>query len=447
MSDDTEYSKLFGCNVHKTIRLSPMALKIINTPEFQRMRDINQLGLCYQVYPAANHSRFEHSLGVYHLTDKMVSKIQHQYPNKDYIIPELTNPLTKLTSKIAECIKLAGLLHDIGHGPFSHIFDDIFLRGVDHPNANHEVRSCLITEILCRRELKNELDDGHIKFIQSVINPSDSHKGALYQIVANKLNGIDVDKFDYLKRDAINLGLQLDFDEYRLINEFIIDTNGNIAYPKHSTTDIYSMYHSRYMMHKKVYSHKTVKLLEVMLEDLFEKINPIFKMSESIRDMKEFCKYTNDTIFSYIKLIVDPPPYIQNSLTPDQLRRVSEAFRIHNNISNRKLYQVVYESVNESGSKVLLEGFLTWIETEHGIPKSNFKIVETTIGFIGSGENPFSNIYIYDKKENNESHIIDKNYFSGLINDIRETHAYLICRKRSISKRVINLLNQYKSQH
>ena len=70
------YSKLFACNIHDSIRISSMALKIINTPEFQRMREIKQLGLCHHIYPAATHTRFEHSIGVYHLAGKMVEKIQ-----------------------------------------------------------------------------------------------------------------------------------------------------------------------------------------------------------------------------------------------------------------------------------------------------------------------------------------------------------------------------------
>ena len=74
----TSYSKLFGCNVHDAFRIGPMALKIINTPEFQRMRGIKQLGLCHHVYPAATHTRFEHSLGVYYLAGKMLEKILQQ---------------------------------------------------------------------------------------------------------------------------------------------------------------------------------------------------------------------------------------------------------------------------------------------------------------------------------------------------------------------------------
>ena len=102
-----------------------MTLKIVNTYEFQRMRNIKQLGFCYLVYPAAMHSRFEHSLGVYHLAGKMLDRIIQLYPNKKYLIPELNSEPISLTKKIIECIKIGALCHDIGHGPFSHIFDNV----------------------------------------------------------------------------------------------------------------------------------------------------------------------------------------------------------------------------------------------------------------------------------------------------------------------------------
>jgi len=197
----------------------------------------------------------------------MLDKIQQQYPDKEYMIPDLDSNPVKLNPLIVECIKIGGLCHDIGHGPYSHVFDKVILKNSTHENCNHESRSCLITEIICKRELSSEIDDRHIAFIKSIINPKEHHRGALYQIVANYLNGIDVDKFDYLARDSKNLGVHTSFNAERLINEFIIDQNDNIAYPKHCSYDIYELFHGRYMMHKKVYSHKTVKLIEVMFRE------------------------------------------------------------------------------------------------------------------------------------------------------------------------------------
>jgi HD superfamily phosphohydrolase len=429
------YSKLLGCNIHKSIRVSGLALKIIDTPEFQRMKEIKQLGLCHHVYSAAVHTRFEHSLGVYHLAGKMINKMQQEYPDREYDIIELGPDKKKLTPLIAECIKIAALCHDIGHGPFSHIFDDILLRDSDHCNKHHETRSCLIIQMLCERELKKELDQNHISFIKSIIDPKDNHFGALYQIVSNHLNGIDVDKFDYLARDSINLGLESQFNTNRLIDEFIIDYNGNIAYPKHCSIDIYQLFHSRYMMHKKVYSHKTVKLIELMLADIFLKVDKIFNISASIDNMETFCKLTDNTIYYYIQSVINPPLFIHNNLDYQQKKAVIDANELYQNIKIRNLYKQIFEISDEDNGQELVNCFLDHLLISYPtLDKEDFVIMRTRIGFVsGNKSDPFESVYFYENKENNVSFTIKKNYISGLMNNkIQEIRWHFICKNKEI---------------
>lgn len=439
------HSKLFGCNIHDSIRVNPMALQIINTPEFQRMRCIKQLALCHHVYPSATHTRFEHSIGVYHLAGRMVDKIMINYPDKEYFIPEFEEKI-KLTPLIAECIKIGALCHDIGHGPFSHIFDDYLLKGSTHENKDHEIRSCLIVEMLCKRVLFNELDDKHISFIKSIINPTDKHCGALYQIVSNNLNGIDVDKFDYLLRDTKNLGLSTSFNPNRLINEFIVDNDGNIAYPKHCYLDIYEMFHTRYLMHKKVYCHKTVKLVELMLGNIFVRVDNIFGISKSIDDMSKFCQLTDETIFHYIKMVITPLQIFSLSISENDLTQVVEAKDIYQSMLSRKLYQHILEITDSPHSLSYLEKFINDITDKYvNISKNDFDIIKTKIGFVsGNKSDPFDSIYFYDKKENGNTFLVKKNYISDLIsNKIQETRWSLICKNRSISKIVFTEMEQY----
>lgn len=429
------YSKLFGCNIHNSIRVSSMAIKIINTWEFQRLRHIKQLGLCHYIYPSATHTRFEHSIGVYHLAGLMIEKILYQYPDKKFLIPEISNEPINLNYKISECIKIAGLCHDIGHGPFSHIFDDILLKNSVHPNRLHEARSCLIVDIICKRELSNELDNAHIAFIKSIINPEKHHLGALYQIVSNKLNGIDVDKFDYLARDTKNLNMCNGFNSYRLTNEFIIDNNDNIAYPKHCSTDVYELFHCRYLMHKKVYNHKTVKLIELMLGDLFVKIDPIFNISKSIEDMNEFCKLTDDTIFYLIQTIMVPKLFYTINLNEDQILQIKEANVIFQNIVSRNLYQLISENTDIKIKDINFKKFLKKILKKYpNLKPEFFAITKKKIGFVNTDQpDPFNNVFFYDKKENNNTFTFKKSHISGLVgNKISETHWYLICKERTI---------------
>ena len=119
--------------IHGYINIDPLAKRIIETEEFQRLREIKQLGCCNQVFPSAIHTRFEHSLGVYHLAKKYI-----QILNKD----------GQFTDEDIKCITVGALIHDIGHGPYSHLFDEIV-------SNDHEYRSI---ELLKHMNQKYGLD-------------------------------------------------------------------------------------------------------------------------------------------------------------------------------------------------------------------------------------------------------------------------------------------------
>ena len=425
---EKDYSKLFGCNIHGSIRVEPPSVKIIDTYEFQRMRNIKQLALCHYVFPCATHTRFEHSLGVYHLAGLMVKKINELYPQREFSVPHIWgDDKIVLSYKISECIKIAGLCHDIGHGPFSHVFDNILLADIEHPNKHHEIRSCLILEKICKRELSDFFDDKHIEFIKTLINPLPEYKGALYQIVSNCRNGIDVDKFDYIVRDTKNTGIACSFNPYRLVSEFIIDKNENIAFPKQSALDIKCMYDSRLIMHQTVYNHKTVKIIEEMFYDIFKMLKPViaFDMSTYIGNMDDFCKLTDiyliglfGTIFANNKMSIQIDPNCVHSVvefgngtqskitfthnsTDDKLHNnIIFSKNIYNAIINRNLYHIITSHNFEFDSKHI-DLFVEHIKklNKYNLNEINFKIVKHKIGCMHGHQSPFDNIEIYSKKE------------------------------------------------
>ena len=216
-------SKIFNDPIHGHIELSALAVKVIDTPHFHRLRDISQLGGVYFVFPGAASKRFEHSLGVAYLARNLVARIKKSQPELG------------ITKVDVQCIELAGLCHDLGHGPFSHLFDARMLPLVGVEHFMHEHASLGIFDILIEENnlmpefLKRGLKGEDINFIKELIlgSPEEAPPGFqwqgrgektfLYDIVANKRNGIDVDKFDYFARDCHGLGISKSFDSKRLV--------------------------------------------------------------------------------------------------------------------------------------------------------------------------------------------------------------------------------------
>ena len=120
---------VINCPIHGFITLTSRMLSIVDTPEFKRLHNLRQLGVAYIVYPSANHTRFEHSLGVAHLAKLLIKNLQ------------LNQPELCINDNQVELVQIAGLIHDIGHGPFSHLWDDYMLADED---LEHEERGIKI---------------------------------------------------------------------------------------------------------------------------------------------------------------------------------------------------------------------------------------------------------------------------------------------------------------
>lgn len=215
--------RIFNDPIHGHVELSPLSVKIMDTPQFQRLRDISQLGATYYVFSGASSKRFEHSIGVSYLAKHFISVIRTNQPELD------------ITDADVLCIEVAGLCHDLGHGPLSHRFEAVLGElGVDH-SFTHEHASIGIIDLLISENnllpefFKYGLSADDIHFIKELILGDEAEcpvgfiwrgrgdKSFLYDIVANKRNGIDVDKFDYFARDCHVLGITKGFDALRLM--------------------------------------------------------------------------------------------------------------------------------------------------------------------------------------------------------------------------------------
>jgi HD superfamily phosphohydrolase len=446
MTSKQTSSKLIFDSIHGPIRISKIARSIIDTPEFQRLRHIQQLGLCSYVFHCGNHTRFEHSIGVYHLAGLVLDVIHKNNKSLKIEIAELPH-IKKINGTLIELIKIAGLCHDIGHGPFSHVFDDLVLHDATHPNKSHEIRSGIIIEKILKRLYPNgEFDDKTIEFIKNVIDPKPEHKGFIYQIVANKLNGFDVDKFDYLERDTRHTGFRLAFDYRRIINEIQIDKNNNICYPKQVVYDVFGMFKIRYDLHKQLYHHKTVKIIEYMLCDIIKLIDPVFKIKQSIEDIDEFCKLTDEVIFNYLTTYEQS---LTNKLIKFDIKSkekidIKKAIIIMNKINKRQLYSYIGELINKNNIDV---DDITKYDNE--INKDDIILCKYTIGYVsGNKPNPIEHIYFYDKKETaKNSFTIKKENVSSLIPDnYQEHYTKIFCRHKSSYNKIFDAFCKLKKE-
>uniref|UniRef100_A0A4W6BJK5 HD domain-containing protein n=1 Tax=Lates calcarifer TaxID=8187 RepID=A0A4W6BJK5_LATCA len=224
---DLQGECVFNDPIHGHVELHPLLVRIIDTPQFQRLRNIKQLGGAYYVYPGASHNRFEHSIGVAYLAGEFAQALRTRQPELD------------ITDRDVLCVKIAGLCHDLGHGPFSHLFDGMFIpKARPGENWRHEQASVEIFDHLVNNNNLRPVMEEHqlvlpqdLDFIKEMIGgplgPNEAQgrewpyegrgqdKSFLYEIVANKRNGIDVDKFDYFARDCHHLGIRNNFDHRR----------------------------------------------------------------------------------------------------------------------------------------------------------------------------------------------------------------------------------------
>lgn len=299
--------------IHKYMDFEPLLLEIINTIEFQRLRDIKQLGLCYYVFPGASHNRFEHSLGVSYLSGLLINTLK------------INQPELNISDRTILLVKIAGLVHDLGHVCFSHAFDKLFLK-YEIPNSkykDHEYRSCKLFEFIINKYKINVTKD-EIKIICDMINPNKQNNNFIYEIISNKVNGLDCDKFDYIARDTYNIGLSYSFDPSRLIKEARV-INDHIAYSKKCYYEIADLYYTRYKLHKQVYTHNTVRIIEHMIIDIIKELNNDINFIEKIKDCSKISLITDN--------ILDLSYYYNNK----------KAIKIYENIKLRNLYKFVKE--------------------------------------------------------------------------------------------------------
>ncbi|MGD1836374.1 MAG: HD domain-containing protein [Nitrososphaeraceae archaeon] len=291
--------------VHKHIKFTLVEKEIIDSYIFQRLRGIRQLAGAHLVYPSAHHTRFEHSLGTMHLAGFAAQTLLEKgYLDKSIDI---------------EYLRLSALLHDIGHGPFSHLFEEALL--IDRSNLNHEK---IGKKIILNTEI-NDILTKHGYHSNEICKLSFGQSDIMYynEIIAGSLSA---DMMDYLPRDSFFTGAEYGkIDYHRIISSFEVLSNNHLGINKSAINSMESMLISRYQMFKSVYFHKTVRSAEVMLIHSIAYANRDLNFSDL--SIEEYLLLTDDKIINMIC----------------SLSQENKAVYLADNYRKRRLLKCVYE--------------------------------------------------------------------------------------------------------
>ena len=293
--------------IHDFVRVYDNELKIIDTPIFQRLRRIRQLSGAHLIYPGAQHTRFEHSLGVMHIA----SMAGQALAEKGIV-----------SSDDIQNLRLAGLLHDIGHGPFSHLFEEIFeeKRKISHEDLGRDII------------LKTEIGDiisknGFDKKLITKLAFGDSKLQFMNEIISGVLSA---DIMDYLLRDGYFTGAEhAKIDHHRLTHSLDVYKN-KLALDKSSLVNFETMMISRYQMFKAVYFHKTVRAGEVMLLEAMDLAEG--ELGLSSMNLDEYLQLSDDVILAKLLNL------------PEHNSKLKASKKIATDYLNRNLFKSVFES-------------------------------------------------------------------------------------------------------
>ena len=304
--------KFIRDSVYGDISLTRFEEKIMDMPQFQRLRRIKQLGLISLIYPGATHTRFEHSIGTMNLGSKLANELE-------------------LSEDEIELIRASALLHDIGHGPFSHVSEGVL-------SVKHEKLTEYVIKETSMRDLLEEKFD--VDEIVDIVNG----KGHLGPIVSGEL---DVDRMDYLLRDSHNTGVAYGVIDYeRIISNLKLD-DGLILDIKGVQAAEGALV-SRYFMYPSVYQHHTTRIVNSMFRRSLKKV-----LDAEIIAEKDIYKYDDtDIISTFRNCDIEYANNIMNMLDTRTLLKRVKTIRLDNFRNPEKMYKIEQSALRKAEREI-----------------------------------------------------------------------------------------------
>lgn len=420
--------------LHNYVEIPLIVLQIINTPIFQRLRELKQLGLCSYVYPSAEHSRFIHCIGTSHLARLMMLTLQKKQPE------------INITNREIDLVGIAGLCHDLGHGPYSHTFESwLHCNGAQF---HHEEMSIKLFKLIVEK-YNIPLDEVEVDQVCHMIlgNIYDSEREFMYQIVNDKKASIDVDKLDYLMRDCRMTNKQCSFDIEQLIQNCRI-IKGKLCYDAKEIHTIRGLFMTRYIMFQQIYLHKTVKAIELMIFDALDHLDKTINFKRYLDDPEEYIKLTDNFIryFAEIELLRYP-----------NTSSLQEVKKIFTNIMNRKIYKnIIYKRwiFHEDQKEYLTERKIREEIINRSSKQLSIEDIRVEILVLNYGmndQNPVNKVRFYDKNNYDVYYEEDYNHDGVLVPKICIEHyvrIYMINPDDNEKKKIlINVFNEFAMQH
>ena len=374
-----EKYKIINDPIYGFIKIeSQIIYDLMNHKYFQRLRRISQLGLSYLVYPGAQHTRFQHALGSLHLMDKAIQ--------------QLTNKGHEITSKEQEALRISILLHDIGHGPFSHALENILVNEINHEKIT----------LMFMKQLNVEFD-GKLSLAIEIFKNTYKKK-FLYQLVSSQL---DMDRLDYLKRDSFYTGVtDGNIGTERIINMLNV-ANGNLVIEEKGIYSIEKFILARRLMYWQVYLHKTVISSENMLIKLIKRAKILLENKVEIfttSNLKyflsqDFAKDLKNNQIKVIEKFAELDDYdIYFCLKKWQYSSDKILSILSSNLLNRNINKIIIENEKIEQNRI--------IDIKNKVAK-DFRLNDIEIDFLVI-DNQVTN-HVYDEEKSNINILMKNN--------------------------------------